>query len=36
MPITKKPRKKLKKQVTLDCLKRAGVFYSNKLKKKFY
>jgi len=33
MPITKKPKKRLKKQVTLDCLKRAGVFYSNKLKR---
>jgi len=31
MPITKKPRKKLKKQITLELLERAGVFYSNKL-----
>lgn len=34
MPTVKKPRKKkLKKEVTLECLNRAGVFYSNKLKK---
>jgi very-short-patch-repair endonuclease len=31
MPITKKPRKKLKKQITLELLERAGVFYSKKL-----
>lgn len=32
MPTVKKPRKKrLKKEITLDCLIRAGVFYSKQL-----